>query len=189
MLLPAELPRRIKQPPSSLKVQSDSFAMFQKVVDPRFFLRRLRASSFLTKCFESSSTLQDHLQNLSSSLSLRLSYFDVLQPSTILLSSPSLSLVLSPDFLHMLDRLDVALAFIRAHPHYRDSNLYKMRFEGCLIRAGTLIKMWITGKIKETGGVVSTSVGQKDSKVQVSLYRLSTQMSYLLTICHHFSST
>lgn len=114
-------------------------------------------------------TFQDHLHNLSSSLSLRLSYFDILQPSTTLLSSPSMSLVTSPDFLHMLDRLDVALAFIRAHPHFRDSNLYKMRFEGCLIRAGTLIKMWVMRKVREIGADVSVAIKEKkDGKEFVS---------------------
>jgi hypothetical protein len=67
-----------------------------------------------------------------------------------------LSLVISNDFLLTLDRLDVALAFVDAHPHYRDSPLYKMRFEHCVLRAGTLIRLYTLSRWKELANEVST---------------------------------
>lgn len=98
---------------------------------------------------------QDHLSTLTEGLSLRLSYFAILPASTSFLSSPSLSLVTSNDFLLTLERLDVALAFVRAHPHYRDAALYKMRFEHCVVRAGTLARMYIMSRLNS----LATEVG------------------------------
>lgn len=86
---------------------------------------------------------------MADALSLRLSYFAILPASTSLLSSPSLSLVTSNDFFLTLQRLDVALAFVCAHPHYRDAPLYKMRFEHCLVRAGTLIRMYVINRFHQ----------------------------------------
>lgn len=101
---------------------------------------------------------QDHLSHLAQALALRLSYFAILPASTNFLSSPSLSLVTSTDFLFTLDRLDVALAFVDAHPHYRDSPLYKMRFEHCVLRAGTLIRMYTLARWKELSNEVATKM-------------------------------
>ncbi|KDN52938.1 hypothetical protein K437DRAFT_132894 [Tilletiaria anomala UBC 951] len=87
----------------------------------------------------------DRLHELAEGLSLRRSYFALLPGITRFLSSPSpdLSLVLAPDFLHNLDKLDVALSFVAAHEHYKDANLYRMRFEQCIVRAASLIRMWL----------------------------------------------
>lgn len=91
----------------------------------------------------------DHLSQLAEALSLRLSYFALLPSTTSFLSSPSLSLVTTPEFTRTLDRLDIALAFVNAHSHYRDAALYKMRFEHCVVRAGTLIRMFVVGRLKQ----------------------------------------
>lgn len=104
----------------------------------------------------------DHLSQLAEALAVRLSYFAILPASTSFLSSPSLSLALSPDFLFTLDRLDVALAFVRAHPHYRDAALYKMRFEHCVVRAGTLIRMYAVGRWKDLAYEVSNKLKEWD---------------------------
>ena len=94
---------------------------------------------------ESHMEKMDRLHELSEGLALRRSYFALLPNITRFLSTPSpdLALVLTPDFLHNLDKLDVALSFIAAHSHYKDAGLYKMRFEQCIIRAASLIRLWI----------------------------------------------
>ncbi|PWN38875.1 hypothetical protein IE81DRAFT_369517 [Ceraceosorus guamensis] len=101
---------------------------------------------------ESMAEKMDHLSTLSDELALRLSYFAILPSSTTFLSSPSLSLVLSPDFLYTLDRLDVGLQFLRAHPDYHDAAVYKMRFEHCVVRAGQLIRLHVTSTFKSVVG-------------------------------------
>ena len=87
----------------------------------------------------------DRLHELAEGLALRRSYFALLPSITRFLSSPSpdLSLVLQPEFLHNLDKLDVALRFVAAHEHYKDAPLYRMRFEQCVVRAASLIRMWV----------------------------------------------
>jgi hypothetical protein len=128
---------------------------------------------------------QDHLSTLSEALSLRLSYFSILPTSTSFLNSPSVTLVLSPDFLHTLDRLDVGLEFVQAHPQYKDAALYRMRFEHCVVRAGQLIRLYLVQRmqqlVQETGdglkkwekerygkGAAEKSQASADSKLQVS---------------------
>lgn len=97
----------------------------------------------------------DHLANVADALAIRLTYFAILPSATSFLSSPSLELVKTGEFMLTLDRLDVALAFLGAHPHYRDAPLYKMRFEHCIVRAGTLIRMFVVGRLKELNNDIS----------------------------------
>lgn len=97
----------------------------------------------------------DHLATVADALAIRLSYFAILPSATSFLSSPSLEFVKTGEFMLTLDRLDIALAFLGAHPHYRDAPLYKMRFEHCIVRAGTLIRMFVVRRLKELNNEIS----------------------------------
>ncbi|PWN37359.1 uncharacterized protein FA14DRAFT_187469 [Meira miltonrushii] len=111
----------------------------------------------------------DHLANVADALSIRLTYFAILPSATSFLSSPSLELVKTGEFMLTLDRLDVALAFIGAHPHYKDAPLYKMRFEHCIVRAGTLIRMFVVGRLKELNNEISQKLKEwEKSKTESS---------------------
>lgn len=111
----------------------------------------------------------DHLANVADALAIRLTYFAILPSATSFLSSPSLELVKTGEFMLTLDRLDVALAFLGAHPHYRDAPLYKMRFEHCIVRAGTLIRMFVVGRLKELNNEISQKLKEwEKSKTESS---------------------
>ncbi|CEH13807.1 Subunit of cis-Golgi transport vesicle tethering complex-Sec34p [Ceraceosorus bombacis] len=141
---------------------------------------------------ESMAEQMDHLSTLSDELALRLSYFAILPSSTTFLSSPSLSLVLSPDFLYTLDRLDVGLQFLRAHPDYHDAAVYKMRFEHCVVRAGQLIRLHVTSTFKSVVGETlvklkeweksrwSKAAGEKETQDQSALMDLGDPVLHTL---------
>ncbi|PWO00765.1 hypothetical protein FA09DRAFT_336170 [Tilletiopsis washingtonensis] len=166
-------------------------ALLQEIEAARVHIAELRAgaryveegSEGLREEAESMVEKMDHLSTLSEALSLRLSYFSILPTSTSFLNSPSVTLVLSPDFLHTLDRLDVGLEFVQAHPQYKDAALYRMRFEHCVVRAGQLIRLYLVQRmqqlVQETGdglkkwekerygkGAAEKSQGSADSKLQ-----------------------
>lgn len=91
----------------------------------------------------------ESLLALASQLDVYLSYYSLLPSATTFLSSPSLSLVVTPQFNLTMEQLDVGLRFILAHPHFKDSGLYKLRFEHCITRGGSLARMWLVGRLKE----------------------------------------
>lgn len=91
----------------------------------------------------------ESLLALAQELDVYLSYYNLLPQATSFLSSPSLSLVLTPTFPLILAQLDIGLSFIRAHPHFKDASLYRLRFEHCITRGGNLAKMWICGRWRE----------------------------------------
>ncbi|KZT42506.1 cis-golgi transport vesicle tethering complex subunit [Sistotremastrum suecicum HHB10207 ss-3] len=100
-------------------------------------------------------------------LSSRLEYFQELEATTRLLNQPGESLVLEPDFLLMVERVDVCLEFLRAHPQYREAEIYSLRFQQCLIRAMTLIKMFFVGYIKAQTADISKRLIDVDSSQTV----------------------
>ncbi|CAO1636452.1 unnamed protein product [Parajaminaea phylloscopi] len=92
----------------------------------------------------------DSLARLVSDLEGYLSYYSLLPTATAFLSEPNLSrVVLSDRFAFTLAQCDVGLTFIKAHPHFRDAAIYRLRFEHCITRAGDLARLWTCGKIKE----------------------------------------
>lgn len=84
---------------------------------------------------------QTKLEHLSEQIHLRLQYFSVLTPATALMSSPSAEVIETPAFGDMVQRLNLALRFMRSHPHYADASLYQMRIVHCLTRAMSLVRM------------------------------------------------
>ncbi|EIM89437.1 uncharacterized protein STEHIDRAFT_155097 [Stereum hirsutum FP-91666 SS1] len=56
-------------------------------------------------------------------------------------NNPGDSLVLRTDFLHMVERVDVDIDFLKAHRHSLEAKLNFLRFEPCMIRAMPFVKM------------------------------------------------
>ncbi|BGP13514.1 Golgi transport complex subunit 3 [Rhodosporidiobolus nylandii] len=97
---------------------------------------------------------QQHLQEVAQALSERLEYFRELERSVRLLNEPGEKVVERPEFLEGLDRVGVCLEYLRANPDFLDAPLYLLRFQQCLTRSMTLIKMYFVSRIKEVWGEV-----------------------------------
>lgn len=98
-----------------------------------------------------------------------------------MLNLPGDAIVLESDFLDLIDRLDICLDFLRNNvrhlsllelPFYADTNplgfqrdfrdaeVYLIRFQQCLTRAMTLIKLYFTAQVN----ALTSSVSEKSTK-------------------------
>ncbi|KAG0146273.1 hypothetical protein CROQUDRAFT_715672 [Cronartium quercuum f. sp. fusiforme G11] len=92
---------------------------------------------------------QKLLTHLNQALTERLNYFRRLEDAQRLLSMPGeAEIVKGDDFLPMVEQLDVCLEFMKSNRHYRDADLYLVRFQQCLTRSMTLIKLHFINSIR-----------------------------------------
>ncbi|GAA5929054.1 Golgi transport complex subunit COG3 [Sporobolomyces koalae] len=90
-----------------------------------------------------------HLVEVTDAIGHRLEYFRELESATKMLNLPGEDLVLQDDFLNMIDRLDVCLEYLKANRDFRDAEIYLIRFQQCLTRAMTLIKMYFVSTVRQ----------------------------------------
>ncbi|EJU04113.1 Sec34-domain-containing protein [Dacryopinax primogenitus] len=105
---------------------------------------------------------RDRLVAISEELSFRLEYFQQLEEATRMLNHPGESLVLQTEFLHMIERVDVCFDYLTTHRHFKEAELYLLRFQQCMTRAMTLIKMYFVGMLKALQTDVQTRLANKD---------------------------
>ncbi|KAI8930236.1 Sec34-like family-domain-containing protein [Entophlyctis helioformis] len=91
---------------------------------------------------------QTHLISVAEELAAKLAYFNELDPITKMLSAPGETIVMDDKFGPMLQKLDQCLAFVLDHPHYKDAEVYRMRYRQCMTRCMTLIKMHFVDNIR-----------------------------------------
>ncbi|EJD02929.1 Sec34-domain-containing protein [Fomitiporia mediterranea MF3/22] len=115
---------------------------------------------------------RDRLIKLTEDVGARLEYFQELERATRLLNHPGESLVLQSDFLEMVERVDICIDFLRNHRHYREAEIYLLRFHQCMTRAMTLIKMYFVGSLK----ALTSDIMKRHSSNEIS----STAQMHLL---------
>ena len=109
----------------------------------------------------------------------RLEYFQELEQATRMLNHPGESLVLQGDFLYMVERVDVCIDYLKAHVrevylvpcgcakspfpqrHFKEAEIYLLRFQQCMTRAMTLIKMYFVGSLRALTADVSKRLSEK----------------------------
>ncbi|TFK44055.1 Sec34-domain-containing protein [Crucibulum laeve] len=105
---------------------------------------------------------RDNLLELTDEISTRLEYFQELEQATRMLNHPGESLIFQADFLYMVERVDICIDFLREHRHFREADLYLLRFQQCMTRAMTLIKMNFVGSLRAVTADVSKRVAEKE---------------------------
>ncbi|BGP57497.1 Golgi transport complex subunit 3 [Rhodotorula sphaerocarpa] len=105
---------------------------------------------------------QRHLVEVTEALSERLAYFRQLEKATRMLNLPGEHLVLNDDFLNLVDRLDACLEYLRSHGDFVDSEIYAIRFQQCLTRAMTLIKMYFVSTTRKVANEAAAKMAGKD---------------------------
>lgn len=106
---------------------------------------------------------QAHLVRQSSALQLRLSYFTYLEQAQRILHSPGEDLVLSEGFLGMVETLDRCLTYLRDHRDFKDAEIYLIRYQQCMTRSMTLIKMYFITAVRNLVTDVSRRIGERGS--------------------------
>lgn len=131
---------------------------------------------------------KNRLVQVTDAISARLAYFQELERATRMLNHPGDDLVLQPDFLIMVERVDICLEFLQSHRNYREADIYILRFQQCLIRAMSLIKIFFTASIRTLSSEVERHLAEKTTStlsITHSLYSkfasLATQMAPLLS--------
>ncbi|KAM0745864.1 Sec34-domain-containing protein [Meredithblackwellia eburnea MCA 4105] len=124
---------------------------------------------------------QKSLLHLSSSLTTLLSQFSTLESATRMLNLPGEELVLNEGFLDMLDKVEASLRFLERNPDFKDAPVYTIRFQQCLTRSMTLIKMYFVSTVKSLMVEVSDKMGGKELSPPVLHTLLYTKFSTVLS--------
>ncbi|KAF9478351.1 Sec34-domain-containing protein [Pholiota conissans] len=98
---------------------------------------------------------RDHLVELMEDIGGHLEYFQELEHATRMLNYPGETLIFQPDFLYMVERVDICIDFLKSHRHYREAEVYLLRFQQCMTRAMTLIKMNFVGSLRALSSEIS----------------------------------
>ncbi|KAJ7268694.1 Sec34-like family-domain-containing protein [Mycena haematopus] len=118
---------------------------------------------------------RDRLLEMTDEIGTRLEYFQELEQATRMLNHPGESLVLQTDFLYMVERVDICIDFLKAHRHFREAEVYLLRFQQCMTRAMTLIRMYFVGSLKALSADVSKRMSEKDVSTTAQMHLLYTR--------------
>ncbi|KAF8139471.1 Sec34-domain-containing protein [Mycena galopus ATCC 62051] len=118
---------------------------------------------------------RDRLLEMTDEIGTRLEYFQELEQATRMLNHPGESLVLQTDFLYMVERVDICIDYLKAHRHFREAEVYLLRFQQCMTRAMTLIRMYFVGSLKALSADVSKRISEKDVSTTAQMHLLYTR--------------
>ncbi|GLB40619.1 putative sec34-like family protein [Lyophyllum shimeji] len=118
---------------------------------------------------------RDKLLDLTDEIGARLDYFQELEHATRMLNHPGESLVLQTDFLYMVERVDVCIDYLKAHRNFREAEIYLFRYQQCMTRAMTLIKMYFVGSLRALSVDVSKRLSEKDVSPTAQMHLLYTR--------------
>lgn len=141
---------------------------------------------------------RDTLLKLESELGERLDYFKELEYATRMLNAPVLEgpggkggkpLVMESEFLDMVERVVICIQWMEAHRHYREAEIYLLRFHQCLTRAMTLIKMYFIGSLRAVQADVGRRLG--DKVCYLYFYQASHERIFLgcILLCANYTSS
>ncbi|KAG6840935.1 hypothetical protein C0991_003193 [Blastosporella zonata] len=132
-------------------------------------------------CEETLTRSQDKLLELTEEIGIRLEYFQELEHATRMLNHPGESLVLQTDFLYMVERVDICIDYLKAHRHFREAEIYLFRYQQCMTRAMTLIKMYFVGSLRALSVDVSKRLYEKDVSTTAQMHLLYTRFKTVST--------
>jgi len=136
---------------------------------------------------------QTHLLTHTSQLAHRLTFFTFLENAQRMLNSSANDLVLSQDFLPMVKRLDECIGYLTDHVShlprsladdqrdFKDAEVFLLRYQQCMTRSMTLIKIYFVNTIKFTGQEVSRKLAeraQSETAIQALLYNKFVTLSH-----------
>ncbi|KAG5642052.1 hypothetical protein DXG03_003723 [Asterophora parasitica] len=121
------------------------------------------------------------LLEVTDEIGARLEYFQELEHATRMLNHPGESLVLQTDFLYMVERVDICIDYLKAHRHFREAEIYLFRYQQCMTRAMTLIKMYFVGSLRALSVDVSKRLSEKDVSPTAQMHLLYTRFNTVST--------
>ncbi|GHJ89697.1 hypothetical protein NliqN6_6099 [Naganishia liquefaciens] len=124
------------------------------------------------------------LNSQTQQLAARLEYFTFLEQAQRMLNYPGDNLVLSEGFLSMVERLDGCLRYLREHQDFKDADIYLIRYQQCMTRSMTLIKMYFVNAVRQLGAEVYKKIYDKfelsETAVMALIYTKFTSFAFPL---------
>ncbi|CAK5268613.1 unnamed protein product, partial [Mycena citricolor] len=115
------------------------------------------------------------LIDLTEEIGARLDYFQELEQAMRMLNRPGESLVLQANFLYMVERVDICIDYLKAHRYFREAEVYLLRFQQCMTRAMTLIRMYFVGSLKALSADILKKLSEKDVSSTAQMHLLYTR--------------
>ena len=134
--------------------------------------------SFFSPNNTANSYCQDRLLELTEDIDDRLSYFRELENATKMLNHPGESLVLQTDFLYTVERISICIEYLQHHRHYREAEIYLLRFQQCMTRAMTLIKMYFVGSLRALTADIQKRISASTSSTTEVSHTALTHLLY-----------
>lgn len=106
---------------------------------------------------------RDQLLQLTDAIGGYLEYFTELESATRMLNHPGEDLLFSPDFLSTVSKIDTCIEFLRARRHFKESEVYLLRFHQCLVRSMTLVKMNFVNSLRTLTADTAKKLGDKSA--------------------------
>lgn len=106
---------------------------------------------------------RDQLLELTDAIGGYLEYFTELESATRMLNHPGEDLLFSPDFLSTVSKIDTCIEFLRARRHFKESEVYLLRFHQCLVRSMTLVKMNFVNSLRALSADTAKKLGDKSA--------------------------
>ncbi|KAH8107660.1 Sec34-domain-containing protein [Cristinia sonorae] len=120
---------------------------------------------------------RDSLIYMTEAIGERLEYFQELEQATRMLNHPGESLVLQTDFLYMVERVDICIDYLKSHRHFREAELYLLRFQQCMTRAMTLIRMFFVGSLRALTADISKRMSEREMSATAQTHLLYTRFT------------
>ncbi|KAI0784704.1 Sec34-like family-domain-containing protein [Abortiporus biennis] len=124
---------------------------------------------------------RDNLLRMTEAIGNRLEYFQELEQATRMLNHPGESLVLQTDFIYMVERVDICIDFMKSHRHFKEAEIYLLRFQQCMTRAMTLIKMYFVGSLRALTADISKRMSERDISSTAQSHLLYTRFTTVST--------
>ncbi|KAF8903509.1 Sec34-like family-domain-containing protein, partial [Gymnopilus junonius] len=114
---------------------------------------------------------RDSLVEIVDDIGDHLEYFQELEHATRMLNYPGESLIFQPDFLYMVERR-----------HYKEAEVYLLRFQQCMTRAMTLVKMNFVGSLRALSSEIFKRLSDQEISTTAQHLLLYTRFKSLSTL-------
>ena len=151
-------------------------------------------------------SIQDALLELIDDIGAHLEYFRELEQATRMLNHPGEALIFEADFLYMVERVDICIDFLKGHVnnfsllvfspwftsthslsqrHFKEAEVYLLRFQQCMTRAMTLIKMNFVGSLRALSSEVTKRLSEKAARSSIYFLHYSSLLTNQFSrTCH-----
>ncbi|TFK18234.1 hypothetical protein FA15DRAFT_760714 [Coprinopsis marcescibilis] len=118
---------------------------------------------------------KDKLVELTDNIGSQLEYLQQLDLAARMLSHPGEQLIYQGDFVYMAEKVDICVEVLKTKRHFKEAEVYLLRFQQCMTRAMILIKMNFVGSLRALSSDISKRLSEKDVSQTAQMHILYTR--------------